>query len=81
MATDTNTQLKQFAIFHLCKKTVSVSCFLWSTCSYCHLAQFAGWSEKFPDNPLFAQSPLLNQMVAEGKLGNKVGEGFYKTKK
>ncbi|KAL4240516.1 hypothetical protein ACF0H5_001307 [Mactra antiquata] len=40
-----------------------------------------GWSQKFPDNPLFAQSPLLNKYVAEGKLGNKVGEGFYKTKK
>merc|ERR1712179_508415 len=40
-----------------------------------------GWNEKYPDHPLFAPSPLLNKYVAEGKLGNKVGEGFYKTKK
>jgi len=40
-----------------------------------------GWHEKYPDNPLFDPSPLLNKYVAEGKLGNKVGEGFYKMKK
>ncbi|WAQ96626.1 HCDH-like protein [Mya arenaria] len=40
-----------------------------------------GWHEKYPDHPLFAPSPLLNKYVAEGKLGNKVGEGFYKSKK
>lgn len=39
-----------------------------------------GWHEKYPDNPLFDPSPLLNKYVAEGKLGNKVGEGFYKPK-
>lgn len=36
-----------------------------------------GWNEKYPDNPLFEPSPLLNQKVAEGKLGTKTGEGFY----
>lgn len=40
-----------------------------------------GWHAKFPDNPLFEPCPLLDKYVAEGKLGNKVGEGFYKTKK
>ncbi|XP_058495694.1 hydroxyacyl-coenzyme A dehydrogenase, mitochondrial [Solea solea] len=39
-----------------------------------------GWSEKDPDNPLFAQSELLNKLVAEGKYGKKSGEGFYKYK-
>ncbi|XP_060592406.1 hydroxyacyl-coenzyme A dehydrogenase, mitochondrial-like [Ruditapes philippinarum] len=40
-----------------------------------------GWHAKYPDHPLFEPSPLLNKYVAEGKLGNKVGEGFYKSKK
>merc|ERR1712136_191201 len=37
-----------------------------------------GWHEKYPDEPLFQPSPLMNQLVAEGKLGVKSGEGFYK---
>merc|ERR1712136_288918 len=37
-----------------------------------------GWHEKYPDEPLFNPSPLVNQLVAEGKLGVKSGEGFYK---
>ncbi|XP_033644027.1 hydroxyacyl-coenzyme A dehydrogenase, mitochondrial-like [Asterias rubens] len=36
-----------------------------------------GWHEKFPNNPLFEPSPLLDQKVAQGKLGTKKGEGFY----
>nr|XP_020484249.1 hydroxyacyl-coenzyme A dehydrogenase, mitochondrial [Labrus bergylta] len=36
-----------------------------------------GWSEKDPDNPLFAQSEYLNRLVGEGKCGKKTGEGFY----
>merc|ERR1711972_826292 len=37
-----------------------------------------GWSGDFPDEPLFKESPMLNQLVADGKLGRKTGEGFYK---
>uniref|UniRef100_A0A8C9SP81 3-hydroxyacyl-CoA dehydrogenase n=1 Tax=Scleropages formosus TaxID=113540 RepID=A0A8C9SP81_SCLFO len=39
-----------------------------------------GWNEMEPENPLFAPSPLLNKLVAEGKFGKKTGEGFYKHK-
>ncbi len=37
-----------------------------------------GWKQKYPDNPAFATSPFLDKLVAEGKLGRKSGEGFYK---
>ncbi|XP_061191205.1 hydroxyacyl-coenzyme A dehydrogenase, mitochondrial-like [Saccostrea echinata] len=37
-----------------------------------------GWHKSFPDNPLFKPSHLLDKLVAQGKLGNKTGEGFYK---
>ncbi|XP_032782883.2 hydroxyacyl-coenzyme A dehydrogenase, mitochondrial [Daphnia magna] len=40
-----------------------------------------GWAEKFPENPLFKPVPTLNQLVEEGKLGMKTGEGFYKYQK
>lgn len=37
-----------------------------------------GWHEMEPENPLYLPSPHLNKLVAEGKLGMKTGEGFYK---
>ncbi|OQR67194.1 hydroxyacyl-coenzyme A dehydrogenase [Tropilaelaps mercedesae] len=37
-----------------------------------------GWHKKFPENPLFNPSPLLDNMIAENKLGIKTGEGFFK---
>ena len=40
----------------------------------------SGWSEKDPSNPLFNPIQLLNKLVAEGKMGKKSGEGFYKYK-
>lgn len=40
-----------------------------------------GWHKKFPDNPLFQPSPLLDKLIAEGKTGIKAGQGFYTYKK
>ncbi|XP_021195856.3 hydroxyacyl-coenzyme A dehydrogenase, mitochondrial [Helicoverpa armigera] len=40
-----------------------------------------GWHKKYPDQPLFNPIPLLDKLVAEGKLGVKAGEGFYKYEK
>ncbi|PIC39015.1 hypothetical protein B9Z55_010840 [Caenorhabditis nigoni] len=40
-----------------------------------------GWAAKYPDNPAFAPSPLLDALVSEGKLGRKTKEGFYSYKK
>lgn len=37
-----------------------------------------GWADRYPENPLFTPPELLKQKVAEGKLGRKTGEGFYK---
>jgi len=39
---------------------------------------FSGWYKKFPTNPTFKPSTVLEDMVAKGKLGVKSGEGFYK---
>lgn len=37
-----------------------------------------GWSETYPEETLFKPCPTINQLVSEGKLGRKTGEGFYK---
>jgi len=39
------------------------------------------YARYYPDNPLFAPIPMADKLVAEGKLGMKTGEGFYKYKK
>ncbi len=37
-----------------------------------------GWCERYPDEPAFRIPASLERKVAEGKLGRKTGEGFYK---
>jgi 3-hydroxyacyl-CoA dehydrogenase len=37
-----------------------------------------GWTERYPDEPAFAIPESLRRKVAEGKLGRKTGEGYYK---
>ena len=37
-----------------------------------------GWTETYPDEPAFVIPKILRDKVAEGKLGRKTGEGFYK---
>lgn len=40
-----------------------------------------GWHQKFPDNPLFEPLKSMQELVKQGKLGVKTGEGFYKYEK
>lgn len=42
------------------------------------LSILEGWCERYPDEAAFAIPEVLRQKVAEGKLGRKTGEGFYK---
>ena len=46
-----------------------------------NLAVMKGWLEKEPNNPAFQNTEgiaLLEQMVADDKLGRKTGQGFYR---
>lgn len=36
------------------------------------------WHKVEPENPIFNPSKLIDEKVAQGKLGRKTGEGFYK---
>lgn len=40
-----------------------------------------GWKKRFPDDPSFKTSDLLDNIVKEGKLGRKTSAGFYKYSK
>jgi 3-hydroxyacyl-CoA dehydrogenase len=37
-----------------------------------------GWKERFPNDPAFKSSKVVDKLVSEGKYGRKTGEGFYK---
>lgn len=41
------------------------------------LSILQGWVKEFPDEPAFFVPGLLEQMVQEGKMGRKSGQGFY----
>jgi len=36
-----------------------------------------GWHKRFPNNPLFKPSQMVNDMITKGTLGRKSGKGFY----
>ena len=36
-----------------------------------------GWHQRFPDDPRFEPCKSLDDLVAEGKLGRKSGEGYH----
>uniref|UniRef100_A0A914DK06 3-hydroxyacyl-CoA dehydrogenase C-terminal domain-containing protein n=1 Tax=Acrobeloides nanus TaxID=290746 RepID=A0A914DK06_9BILA len=36
-----------------------------------------GFHRRYPDDPRFAPSNMLDRLVNENKLGKKTGEGFY----
>lgn len=42
------------------------------------LSILEGWTERYPDEPAFSIPDSLREKVAEGKLGRKTGEGYYK---
>jgi 3-hydroxyacyl-CoA dehydrogenase len=42
------------------------------------LSILEGWVERYPDEPAFSIPESLRRLVAEGKLGRKSGEGYYK---
>ena len=42
------------------------------------LSILEGWTERYPDEAAFAIPASLRQKVAEGKLGRKTGEGYYR---
>ncbi|CAD2214207.1 short chain 3-hydroxyacyl-CoA dehydrogenase [Angomonas deanei] len=46
----------------------------------CDIIKFVidGWHKQYPEEPLFKPSKLLDDLIAQGKLGKKTGEGFYK---
>lgn len=41
------------------------------------LSILEGWVVDYPNEPTFFVPPILKQLVAEGKLGRKSGQGFY----
>jgi 3-hydroxyacyl-CoA dehydrogenase len=42
------------------------------------LSVLKGWKKNYPNEPAFIVPKLLENMVKEGKLGRKSGQGFYK---
>jgi 3-hydroxyacyl-CoA dehydrogenase len=42
------------------------------------LSILRGWTDRYPDEPSFAIPASLENKVAEGKLGRKTGEGYFK---